>query len=310
MGSCKYCKRFIRNASNRYRHEKHYCLLNKNRVILKRVECDICGNTYSNKDNLIKYKKKYCKKKQKPLIKPKNINLVGKRPKIVIKQINRVTNQGLDLELEKQNKLLKNQIQRLKLNQHNQNNEILKLKKKLLSNNDLNANAFLIIKNNLLELLIIKMGDSDKAIDFFLGNFITKNFSKIIDKVYLENLSSDEFPIACKGSTHFRYLDKTRLLVNDKKGDQISKLLINNIQSAGLMASNILIKKHATSNVNKLYETYDILKIQTVAYDLTKHSYFSKIRKYLSKRVLNPNHPFFNNFGGYQVIKTYDSNEI
>ncbi len=137
------------------------------------------------------------------------------------------------------------------------------------------------------------MGDK-QALEFLLTKFLDKNFEKIVSACYLQELPSESYPIACSGENHFRFLDENGILIDDPTGDKLVKKIINNIQNALLRANYLLIKKYiGEKDSSQLYEVYDIRAIQNGIYDLFKPTNHNKMKRYLAKRMLNPNHYFF-----------------
>jgi hypothetical protein len=150
-----------------------------------------------------------------------------------------------------------------------------------------------VIFDDMLEKLSINMGPK-QALDFLLTNFLSKNYEKIITACYLFETSSEHYPMACSGGNHFRFLDDNGSLIDDPTGDILVKKIINNIQNALLKASYLLIKKYiGEKDTTPLYEVYDIRTIQNGIYDLFKKVNHNKMKRYLAKRILNPNHYFF-----------------
>ena len=148
--------------------------------------------------------------------------------------------------------------------------------------------------NSILDKIIDKLG-KEAGLDYLIGNFLTKNFEKIIEKSYLEDLGSDDYPFSCKKRYHFRYYDKNNEMIDDVNGTLLSKAIHKGIQNAALTAIIIIIKKHIDNNSNskELYDTYDLAQLQTLVYKMTRDNSQVKIKKYLAERTLNPNHPYF-----------------
>jgi hypothetical protein len=157
------------------------------------------------------------------------------------------------------------------------------------------------IADDILDVLTKKIGDV-AAIDLLLTSFMSKNYVKIINSAYLDGKSSDNYPMACSGGNHFRYIDSEYNLVDDATGEKLINTIINNIQNAALIASNKLIRKYMGQNkVGDLFEVYDLGHIQKGVCDMFKEIAKKKLKKLLATRVLNPNHQFF---GG--VLDFYD----
>ena len=149
------------------------------------------------------------------------------------------------------------------------------------------------IGDNLIDVLQEKQGQ-DTAINFLLDNFLAGYFIKIIDEIYLNGKNSDQIPIATCDGKHFRYLDGHNDLIDDPTGDIVVSQIINNIQNAVLRTSNILIRRYINDeNQETLYDDYDVRKIQDKVCSIQNITTKNKIKKYLSKRVLNASHSFF-----------------
>ena len=150
-----------------------------------------------------------------------------------------------------------------------------------------------VVFDDILGKLTEKLG-TQEAVSFLLTNFLSKNLEKIISTCYLDGISTASFPIACSGGNHFRFLDENGIVIDDPTGDKLVKKIINNLQNALLRSNYLLIKKYiGEGDTSALYEVYDIKTIQDGIYDLFKQTNHNKIKRYLSKRMLNPNHFFF-----------------
>ncbi len=240
--------------------------------------CSECGNTYSTSSNLKRHQKTYCKG-------PK-VN----KTKHQCEYCNKYYSTRSNLNFHISNKCVNNSATKLIIV-----NKQEKSKKKLeFRNKKSKVIQTTIISDNILEKLTDEMQDDQKAIDFLLTNFLNKNYGKIIERTYLHEKKSDEYPMACSGGNHFRYMDGNGQFVDDLDGGFLVNLIVSCIQNAVLKASNKLIKKYmSTGDTSKLYELYDIGKMQAGVCTLTQKITKNKIKKFLSKRVMNPNHQFF-----------------
>ena len=73
-----------------------------------------------------------------------------------------------------------------------------------------------------------------------------------------------------------------------------------------MRVTNLLIKKYVgDSDTNPLYDTFDIGKVQSELCEISKPRIKAKIKKFLSKRVLNPNHPFFDGRVSFMDLREY-----
>lgn len=152
----------------------------------------------------------------------------------------------------------------------------------------------IVVGDNILEILNEKMGEQEH-LNFFLTNILSKQYGKIIESVYLTGRKSDDYPMACSDKQHFRFLNESGKLINDLDGEILIQTLVNCLQNALLKTSNKLIMKYIGTNedIAKLYDFYDIRKIQNSACEISKPINRKKIKDFLIKRVINPNHSFF-----------------
>ena len=89
------------------------------------------------------------------------------------------------------------------------------------------------------------------------------------------------------------------------------KMIIYHIQNAVLRVTNMLIKKYVNDNESTpLYDTFDIGKVQGELCEISGQRVKTKIKKYLSKRVLNPNHPFFDPTMSFQELRIFFCDKI
>ena len=161
----------------------------------------------------------------------------------------------------------------------------------LSNKSTINFQTITKIEDNIFDKLIENIGDLDKALSFFMTNFLNSRYIKIIEKAYLDGEPSDRYPFVCKGKFFFKFLNEDGLIVEDNNGLLIMSKMVNNIQNAALRASNIFINKYMKEENSQLL--FDVRKIQTHVVDMGKTIIHNKLRKALAKRVLNPNHPYF-----------------
>jgi hypothetical protein len=260
------------------RHIKYFCKFNPSRIKAKRINCPHCVNDFASKAALITHLSKFCK--NKPKLKLQN-NKITKLEPIISKHI--VT------RLKKRITLCP---------------KLAKIEPEIHESCESSDDEVFVSDtgNSILDRIIDKMG-KEIGLDFLIGNFLTKKYDKIIEKAYLENIGSDNYPFVCKGRSHFRYYNKNGELVDDIDGNMLSKTIHRGIQNAGLTSSIIIIKKHLENNNDndELYDSYDLAQLQGIAYKMTTNKSLNKIKKYLSTRVLNPNHPYFRSHSSINV---------
>ena len=245
-------------------------------------KCQICNRSYSTSGNLKRHQKKPCKiKKTEWQCKQCNHYYAAK---CSLKKHMETCNAGFDSSTRakaKQKLVLKpkqiiDQTPRLQMIVHSQ-----ALDKQP------------VVFDDILGKLTEKLG-TQEAVSFLLTNFLSKNLEKIISTCYLDGISPASYPIACSGGDHMRFLDENGIVIDDPNGDKLVKKIINNLQNALLRSNYLLIKKYiGEGDTSALYDVYDIKTIQDGIYDLFKQTNHNKIKRYLAKRLLNPNHFFF-----------------
>ncbi len=272
---CEYCK-YEYSLSNISRHVKYYCKFNPNRIIKPKITCEYCMNEFSNKWSLKDHLAKYCKNKPKLLISNKKIDKCNSKTILRIKQ---KLNKPSDKQAYKQESA--SQVDKQESD-------------KQVDKQESEANSKSDTGNLILDKIIDKLGKKELGLDYLIGNFLTKNYERIIEKSYLEDRGSDDYPFACKKQFHFRYYNKDNEMVDDIDGTSLSKTIHKGIQNAALTVSIIIIKKHIDGDNNEeLYDNYDLAQLQSLVYKMSTDKSLTKIKKYLAKRVLNPNHPYF-----------------
>lgn len=140
--------------------------------------------------------------------------------------------------------------------------------------------------------LVKKMGEK-VATKFLLENMDHKDSINIVDKMYLEGVEKNRYPIACADDYKFRYLSHSGSIVDDDGGIKIVSTLENEIHSALIEANTRLIHECVDNNDNiTLYSVYDIgtLQEQLGNYRMIDTQQF---RDDLAKKVYNTSHPFF-----------------
>ena len=256
---CRFCKRKFTAVSNCCRHEKHRCHLNPNRIV-NSFKCEYCSKPYSTIDSCSKHEQLCSSKPVKRAITIKPKVKAKLKVKVKVKVKDKAYNTG------------------------NTNPDLHQL---------VSTKKIYYISDNILDKFQDDLG-YEGGIDFLLTNFMKHKFNHIIDKAYLEGLTSDDYPMACKGNGYFRFVDGHGNLVDDATGILLIKAIINNIQNSILRVSNILIRRYSgTEQMNSLYDAYDLGTIQKNICDMMSDKVEKHLKKYLVKRVINPNHLFF-----------------
>ena len=280
---CSKCNRIFVSLKGLKRHKSSSACERAQKVTL--FQCKYCTKYFSYRSGLSRHKKNFCKKANE-YNELQQIKTVSgkKRKKISIKPKSKINPlSGLTKSLAS-------------LKTTSTISKLIKPRSKI--HVDIGT-----IATDMLELLTIKLGDIP-AIELLLTNFISKNYIKIINASYLDGKSSDNYPMACSGEYHFRYIDENYMLIDDANGEKLVKTIINNIQNAALIASNKLIRKYMGENkVGDLFEVYDLGQIQKGVCDMFKDVSQIHIKKLIANRVLNPNHQFFSSTTDFYTLK-------
>lgn len=152
--------------------------------------------------------------------------------------------------------------------------------------------------------LVKKLGDELRASKFLLENIAKKNCINIVDKLYLEGVEKDRYPIACADDYQFRYLNGSGDIVDDNGGKKILTKLQNEVHSALIEANTCMINEQLgnmdddgqsddSGSVGKLYDVYDLCHIQHQLGSYRDEEETEKLRDDLARRVYNVSHPFF-----------------
>lgn len=141
--------------------------------------------------------------------------------------------------------------------------------------------------------LVKRMGNEQIATKFLLENMDYKDSINIVDKMYLEGIEKNHYPIACADDYKFRYLNHSGDIVDDKDGTKIVSKLENEIHRALVEANTHLIRQYVNDEGDDtLYNIYDIGTLQEQLGNYCKADTL-KFRDDLAKKVYNTSHPFF-----------------
>jgi hypothetical protein len=141
--------------------------------------------------------------------------------------------------------------------------------------------------------LVKKMGGEKSATKFLLDNMDHKDSINIVEKMYLEGVEKNRYPIACAEDYKFRYLNRSGDIVDDKGGIKIVSTLENEIHTALIEANTHLIHDCVLNDDNvTLYNVYDIGSLHEQLGNYRKMD-SRQLREDLAKKVYNTSHPFF-----------------
>ena len=225
----------------------------------KKSICEICKEEFSHRSSYLRHKKIAHGEKQKVAI--------VKRDKVK--------------EMEKELELLKKQF--------------LSVTKRMDKVECEPKNITVVIGDEKIFMGLAKrLGNETRASNFLLDNIEHKNSINIVDKMYLEGLERNKYPIACSDNYKFRYLNNSGDIVDDKGGIQIATKLENEIHSALIEANTHIITECMDKNDNtKLYNVYNIGTIQEKLGSYRDNCDKVKLRNDLARKVYNTEHPFF-----------------
>ena len=227
----------------------------------KKTKCEICGEEFSHKSSYNRHKKTAHKQEKK------KISIVKK---------------DKCKELEKE-------LEKLKEAYHHITQRVTKVENEP-------KNITVVIGDEKIFLGLAKrLGGETKASNFLLDNIEHKNTINIVEKMYLEGIDKNKYPIACTDNYKFRYLNNSGDIVDDKGGVKIVSKLENEIHSALIEANTHLITECLDSNNNlMLYNVYDIGNVQNKLERFRDNCDKLKLRDELAEKVYNRSHPFFN----------------
>lgn len=227
----------------------------------KPCKCDYCGEIFSHISSMERHKQK------KHL--PKSTASTPK-PQVTIKP--KTTNDSYN-KLQEEMHTLKNNFEEI-------NARIKKVEQEP-------KNIIIIGDEKIFESLTRKFGSDEIAMQFLLEHTQPENSIDIVDKLYLEGVAKDQYPIACTDDYRFRYLNRSGKIVDDHGGQTIVTKLESEIHNA-LMEANTKLLNNISSR--KVYNIYDLNEQINGYRELNDRN---KFRDDLAKKVYNKQHPFF-----------------
>jgi len=266
------------DRSNKYRHEKQYC--QQNPLIQNQCQSPSAPIT-----------KKQCSTKSAKIAKtPKTILIkrtrqTQKKPiEVKVKVKVRPTTTTPLSDPETQQEIL-DEINRLRARVQKMENEP-------------RYNNWIIIGSDMFSEMIEKYGRSE-ALTFLTKSALTGDSVDVIKKLYLDGVSPEKYPIACRDYHHFRYLNDKREVIDDRGGQSVRKIFTDRAHKAMVLATNEMMQ-----------EEFDQYQPDPDTLDPTDEDIGEMFRKLgdvqcrlssvhaldlerLAGMTNNPNHPFF-----------------
>ena len=141
--------------------------------------------------------------------------------------------------------------------------------------------------------LVKRMGSEKVVTKFLLENMDHKHSINIVEKMYLEGVDKNRYPIACADNYRFRYLSLSGAIIDDDGGDKIVSTLENEIHTALIEANTRLIYECIDNDNNvMLYNVYNLNSMQEQLGNYRGVD-TQQLREDLAKKVYNTSHPFF-----------------
>lgn len=233
-------------------------------------QCKYCSTVFTKRQNRSRHEKKYCHKK--PINKIKVDIKLKDSIKETQSQSQTQSQNQIEIDIDIDREFKKDIMKELNILRE----KVYKLENSPRTTHvNVNLQNCIIIGDNVYDELVNKLGHNE-AINYLTSGCYDE--VDVIEKLYLDSPNPNNYPIACKTPTHFRYLNEYREIIDDQNGNKVQKLVKSRVREAMLLA---IMEEDAdtNSNIHKLL-TDDKRDI------LTK----------LAKITYNPDHPFFYQF--------------
>jgi uncharacterized C2H2 Zn-finger protein len=138
------------------------------------------------------------------------------------------------------------------------------------------TNFIAVLGSDFYADLINKLGKPD-AIKFLTQSCIKRSPLSVFQKLYLDDINPENYPVACKDELHFRYLDNEKKMVDDQGGIYLGDAVSRKISDAMMLAAN---ENSGPSSHILQQEKLQSFDRDTMIQDL-------------ANITNNPNHPFF-----------------
>lgn len=227
---------------------------------------------FNNRSNKYRHENKYCpSSKTVPVPVPDTVR--GTRKKITVKLKLKVA-----IDDHKQDDILK---------------ELQNMRERLakVENEPKTYNNWIIIGSDMFNDMVDKYGRVE-AMSFLMTSAVSGDSVNVIKKLYLDGISPDKYPIACKNFRHFRYLNDKREIIDDKGGNSVQKIFSDRAHRAMVLATNELMQDEIMIHPPEQEDMSELfLKLGEAQCNLASIHNLDIDR--LAGMTNNPNHPFF-----------------
>jgi len=256
------------NRSNKYRHEKHYCQQNSNQS-----QSQIQSSSYTDKPAKLTKTPKTVLIKRTRQTQKKEVKV-----KIKVKPPTPLSDPETQQEILDEINRLRARVQKME--------------------NEPRYNNWIIIGSDMFTEMIEKYGRSE-ALTFLTKSALTGDSVDVIKKLYLDGVSPEKYPIACRDYHHFRYLNDKREVIDDCGGQSVRKIFTDRAHKAMVLATNEMMQEEIDQyqpNPDTMDPTDEDIgemfrKLGDVQCRLSSVHALDLER--LAGMTNNPNHPFF-----------------
>lgn len=264
--TCRHCGTGFRDRSNRYRHETKWC---KSKLATPGASA---ASTSTASASVTSTSRKKIQPRRKIQVKTRTPITVRRR------QDSTKTQKG-ESEDETDQRTVQDLIKEI----HELRERMTEMEQKPRYNN------WIIVGDDMFHAMVDKLGRSE-ALSFLTQSAIAGDSIEVVKKLYLDGISPEKYPIACRNVDHYRYLNDKRQIIDDKGGESVKKMLTNQTHRAMVLAANEVIQSKLRQDDSIMYVDLDH-DMKTVQCKLANMQTLDMNR--LQGITHNPNHPFF-----------------
>jgi hypothetical protein len=235
--------------------------------VTRKYTCQYCNAGFNDRSNKYRHENKYCKNMVASLSSPALASsLLRKKIKVKVKEVK--SDNVLNHDILEELNALRERVSKIE--------------------NEPRYNNWIIVGLDMYNDMISRYG-REEAVSFLTKSAVTGDSLDVIKKLYLDGVSPEKYPIACRNYHHFRYLNDKREVIDDNGGSSVQKLFTSRAHKAMILATNEMIAQQiASGSTDLLYRENEIGNVQEC---LTMVHNIDIDR--LAGMINNPNHPFF-----------------